>query len=909
MKKILLPFYILILSQTSFGQVPDLSELEDYLESSDITQQISSSLGGNANSEDYQGSTLNSYSNTIQQLSKVERQVEEDMLFSQLQKERLKLAIELCYQDEKACFLIDKYRDFANQSSISLDPKDLTLFGTDLFSGFSLDESLVEELPIQDDYVIKIGDVLGVLVVGQQNIFENIKVSPDGFLNVKNIGRISVAGLSLEDANSLFKKFVNDKFLGSEATIYAYQLSANRVFAMGAVKKPNAFTLNARGSLINLIIAAGGFNKNSSLRNIKIVNDGMEKSIDLYDLLISGQNIDNLNLKSGDSLLISAAENIITVSGEVNRPSKFEILEGETIEDALEFALGFSPIADRSNIVLKRRDKNGRLIARNIRENDFQQVLKRGDEIVINKLNEETSNTIELIGALLRPGIRQFEQDLNFGSLIDISQDLLLETYTGFGIIERYKSKTRSYEYLLFDLLDQDRLDNLRIVSGDKIFFFSKEDISFFESDLLKIHFLKSPTFASSTKISQSMGKGTLSYEQIYDREADNNNLSLEIGKLDQSRLSCLSDINIYGGTSTYDNLNRKANLFNSTNVNYCPDILNDHPTLLPILLNSAVPVFGALTRPGLYPISDQVNADELVSLAGGKLPGASNIIIEVGKKSGNQNSSEGAMSISFLNAKSANTDSRDNVVKLVGEFKFPGTYVINGTTTLSEIVKRAGGLTKSAYKMGGILTRESVRIRERDALLKAEKELANILASVAMAGIAGKSSQDLLGIYELITSLGKTEPIGRVVANLDPNLASSDPEKDIILESGDILYMPKLPTSVSVVGSVLNPVTLPYNPSFNLNDYIKLAGGYNNNADESRSYVLLPNGRAFKPSTLNFFSRVNGDDSNRIIPGSTIIVPMESRPLSGLALAEVLTPVLANLSITAASINSISQN
>ena len=80
-----------------------------------------------------------------------------------------------------------------------------------------------------------------------------------GAINIESVGSFPVAGQTVSEANQSFGKYVKDKTLGSEAFLFTQRLSANRIFALGAVRESNAFTLNARGSIINLIIAAGGF--------------------------------------------------------------------------------------------------------------------------------------------------------------------------------------------------------------------------------------------------------------------------------------------------------------------------------------------------------------------------------------------------------------------------------------------------------------------------------------------------------------------------------------------------------------------------------------------------------------------------------------------------------------------------
>jgi protein involved in polysaccharide export with SLBB domain len=239
--------------------------------------------------------------------------------------------------------------------------------------------------------------------------------------------------------------------------------------------------------------------------------------------------------------------------------------------------------------------------------------------------------------------------------------------------------------------------------------------------------------------------------------------------------------------------------------------------------------------------------------------------------------------------------------VELVGEFQFPGVYKIDGTTTLSEIINRAGGLKDNAFPAGGILTRDSLKAKEEELLKRAESELITIITQGITTGVIKQSSEDVLGLIGLIRQLGTTEPIGRLVVELDPVMLSRDKSKDILLRSEDKIYMPTASNTITISGSVLNPITVAYDPSKNLKDYISLAGGYTEGAQTGDTYIIMPNGQSIKGSTLrSFFS------DEYIRPGATIIVPRKARPLSGLSLVEAITPILANLSITMASIVSI---
>ena len=322
-------------------------------------------------------------------------------------------------------------------------------------------------------------------------------------------------------------------------------MSANRVFALGAVRESNAFTLNARGSIINLIIAAGGFKENASLRTISINRvDNSQIKIYLYDLLINGRSLKDINLVSGDNVFVKAADKVVKVSGEVNRPSKYEIKDGENINDLLKFALGFTPVASREKVVLKRLNSQGRYEVSEI--TDFSMAVKNGDEITVLAGVGETINFVELIGEIRSPGLRSYKSGDMLDEIINIKNDLLSSTYTGIGIIERYNPKTRTYSPTTFSLLNQENISKNNLNSGDKIYILSKKDIKFLSSQFLKMHFqgdvlLTTDSNLANSEIPTIIFRSCLTLVMILQSGRNQDNL-------DFSRLRCLAGLNNFGG-------------------------------------------------------------------------------------------------------------------------------------------------------------------------------------------------------------------------------------------------------------------------------------------------------------------------------------------------------------------------
>ena len=184
-------------------------------------------------------------------------------------------------------------------------------------------------------------------------------------------------------------------------------------------------------------------------------------------------------------------------------------------------------------------------------------------------------------------------------------------------------------------------------------------------------------------------------------------------------------------------------------------------------------------------------------------------------------------------------------------------------------------------------------------------------MASAVASGYVKQNATDLVGLISLMTSLEDANPIGRLVTELNPIKIKNNIEDNIILEDGDTIYIPKIQTTITIVGQVLNPVTVPHKVGATFDDYLKLAGGLKKEADKSKIYAILPNGEALRRKrgiVLPVIPYLPFDRAD-ILPGSTLVIPRKARPLDSLALVETITPVLANLSVTAASIAAISDN
>ncbi|MDC0942055.1 SLBB domain-containing protein [Gammaproteobacteria bacterium] len=881
----------------------ELLEFMERLEGADMDGGM-----GTLNTEDgYKSFVQNELQSIYANMSKLEEQEIEDITFAEINKQRIKHALELCKRDQRACFLIDEYESYKSKEDFPREFETIKLFGQDIFSGYSNEFNFYDSLPIDNDYIIKIGDELKISLFGGFTLDALIMVDMNGSIIIPDIGEYKVAGLPYSEASSKIKADIANKYAGTEAFLSLERIRSKQVFALGNVRSPGTYVLNAFGTALNALISSGGVRDNSSLRNIQIIRKNeIVKNIDLYDLLIKGDvSSADYTLDDGDSILVGGLQSSVSIIGEIIRPAIYEINENQSLSDVISFALGTTPFADKANISVERLLPSGEKTIINPREMSF--ILVNGDKITVNSSEGQTLKAIELNGAIRNAGEYALDENLTLGSIINIQRDLLENTYTGFAVIKRLNFSSKSYRLVMFNLANQEDLNKLNLYSGDQVFVFSKDDVNYTQSE--EIHsFLKNKLYPSK-RSSQSMNLANL--------RAENNSENSNYSDLTNTNV-CLRSLDGLLVNPISNFVKAKLDLFQSSINLTCPELLSKNPELIPILIINSIPVVGNVRFPGLYPTTRDLNALEIFNLSGGVLVSKLNSIpsFDVGVRArgfGMYPYEElvNLKNITMLNLQINEQSMPLGYITLKGEFNNPGTYQISKGVTLSEMYERVGGLTPEAYPLAGILTRKSVKEIEQEAISRSKAELSEILSSAVASGYLEQNSTDLVGLISLMTSMDSTQAIGRLVTELNPSLIASNPAQNITLHDGDVIYMPKLLNTVTIVGQVLNPVTVPHKVGASFDYYLKLAGGVKKEADKSKIYVVQPNGvslrrkNGFQFPVLPFMPFERDD----ILPGGTLVVPRQARPLDSIALVETITPVLANLSVTAASIAAISDN
>ncbi len=313
------------------------------------------------------------------------------------------------------------------------------------------------------------------------------------------------------------------------------------------------------------------------------------------------------------------------------------------------------------------------------------------------------------------------------------------------------------------------------------------------------------------------------------------------------------------------------------------------------------VNISGEIQKAGRYPYYDHMTIKDLIFLAQGFKESASGSYVEIARRNSQQEAAlpnnklatiftlkidkslkiEGGKEnfvlkpYDYIFIRRAPSYFPQQNVTITGEVNFPGSYTITTKNEhISDLLKRAGGLTRFAYAPGATLKRSS-------SMDKAQK--AKLLALSSSDTTSAIDSTQLAKIKQNITL---------VELNLQEILKHPRGPQDYVLKQGDIISIPALKQTVRVIGAVLNPMSLRYDKGHTLKYYINKSGGYARNAKKTKAYILYANGTtATRHGTIQ--------------PGCQIVVPQKPKKpyQNNVATYLSLASVLASLSVSMVAI------
>ena len=361
--------------------------------------------------------------------------------------------------------LLDLERRLDTGENLTIN-EELKLYGADFFNTFQTSFMPINEPNPDSGYMLDVGDILQIQLVGQGDYDEDFLIASDGSINLPDIGKIIVAGLSLNDTSKLIKSKVNSAFIGTEAFISLSEIRDVNILVTGNAQNPGIYTLTGNSNILHAISAAGGISEFGSLREINLLRDNIiVESLDVYDLLIEGQYNLKKRLRSGDVVFIEARKNIVTIDGAINRPAKYEALDNQKLINIIEYANGINRNADLENISLERL-VDGSLKTISVPNESYFQAINVQDGDSIN-IREYPYRQAKISGAVLKPGTYTMAAGETIGDLIERAGGYTENAYQ-FGAIYQNEDAKKVNE-LSKEILYQEFLDNIIAASQQNI--------------------------------------------------------------------------------------------------------------------------------------------------------------------------------------------------------------------------------------------------------------------------------------------------------------------------------------------------------------------------------------------------------------------------------------------------------
>ena len=688
----------------------------------------------------------------------------------------------------------DPFGMLVGEERDELTEEESKIFGYDLFLDGNLTFAPNLDIPTPVDYKLGPKDVLNIDIWGATQEFLTLEVNNEGVIRPEDLSPIYVNGLTIEEAQKKIIERASQIFSGlkstanSPATIFLQVSLGNirtiNVTIVGQVKNPANYSLPSLATIYNALHAAGGPSVNGSFRDIRLVRNNKHiGTLDIYDFLLNGIKKGDLRLEDGDVIVVRPFVSRIELEGEVKRAGYYELRPDESLSKLIEYSGGFSNMAYKELITVKRNSAKERELVDVEFSNYDGLILNDGDFIQVKPILERFSNRVQIKGAVYREGEYELTEGLTLKRLIEKA-----DGFTGDVFMDR-ATIYRTNEDFSQEPIPVDLNGLMNGIVPDIIL--EKEDL--------------------------------VSVSSIYDLREE-----------------------------------------------------------------YIVQISGEVIEPGVFPFFNNMTVQDLIVLSGGLKESASGSFVEISRRNKNDgiNNTAEILTFSIDQSLSLSNEDRNQILKpfdqvyirqspgysiqkevtLKGEVLSPGMYTIQRKDErVSDVIKRAQGLSPYAYAESAILIRKTEFAGKKDLIENLAKQ------------------DSLISKIKIL----EQEPVA-----LDLQLILDNPgsKYDFLLRDGDVISIPPKLETVRVAGEVTSTLNLRYDEKFKFKDYIFDAGGFTAEAKKGRSYVQYPNGKRQGVKRFLFFKKYP-----KIEPGSTIFVSRkpEKDPVNLQAILAVTSTLL----------------
>ncbi len=740
-----------------------------------------------------------------------------------------------------------------------IGPNGLKYFGYSIFQNVPSAFEPMAAGPVDPDYLIGPSDVVRINMWGQVEQRSDLEVDNEGRIFIPTVGPVLVTGLTLREAQKTILKQMSQSYKGLAGNnptvsldVTIARLRPKRIFIMGEVKAPGGYTVSTYSTVFNALYSVGGPTVKGSLRDVRLIRNGkVIAHVDLYNFLTGADKINDVRVQDNDFIFVPTRGKTVSINGEIRRPAIYELLPGENLKKLLDFAGGTLPTTYLERVQVEhivpfkdrlhgeREQEVNDVNFRNIVNDGKDYVLADGDAVTTYAITEPARNFVTIDGAVYKPGRYQLDKVATLRDLIVAADTLRPEAYTKRADITRIHpdSTLEVIHVNLAAAMARDPEENIRLDSLDAVKVYSIWEIAPHRTVSIRGHVLHPGVYpyADSLTLFDLIFKAGGLQDSMYRAETF----------LPRADLMRLNPDGITKRTIPFNLGDVLDTLRGANQLLHPDDEVGIYSIDMALVRNDSIEVRGRVKRPGKFHLTTNMNLRDAIYLAGGYTEDASMLQAEIARVVPKGMGEDSLVYIRFsslpdftvtLAQDRPRTEAErstefhlqrydivfirpnpefklQELVTVDGELRYTGDYALKyPNERLSDIIKRAGGVKKTAFLLGGQMTRDGDRV------------------------------------------------------NVDFERALKNPggSYDIIVHAGDIISIPKAPNSVKVVGEVNNPGILSYIDGDNMWNYIDRAGG----VTDSANYALVhfPNGNVGKHG-LGFFSRnPTVDDGSMII-------------------------------------------
>ena len=357
------------------------------------------------------------------------------------------------------------------------------VFGRNIFNTRNLTFEPSINIATPPNYRLGPGDEVIIDIWGASENTIRQQISPDGTINIGELGPLYLSGMTVEKAQDFLTKELRKIYsdTNNQIRVTLGNTRTIQINVMGEVVQPGTYALSAFSTVFHALYRAGGVNDIGSLRKVQLVRNGKKMAtIDVYDFIMHGRTQDDIRLEEGDVVIVPTYESLVQISGNVKRPMRYEMKNGETVETLIGYAGGFTSDAYTKSLRMVRQ--NGKEYQVNtIDDKDYGSYrLSDGDMVTAEAILDRFTNKLEIRGAVYRPGIYELNDNVNtVKALIARADSLTDDAFTTRAVLYRLRDNmTREVKQIDVAALINGTIPDIVLQRNDVLFIPSIHDIN-----------------------------------------------------------------------------------------------------------------------------------------------------------------------------------------------------------------------------------------------------------------------------------------------------------------------------------------------------------------------------------------------------------------------------------------------